>query len=443
VIGGPLAGIGLLEIGFALGGILVALLVGYLVGRAKVRVVEEEHQSSRVKLGRAEKQIGELGRRIAKMRGERDTVANLALSLPEVFRKLNRPDLDDREVRRLIYMLANSLFQPEQFLLYWLDKDQKRLKLVVAHGLDYIPPELEIVQVGKGKIGWVARHELEMLPEDWKKLSQAERVQVPDNHPLLRSDLIGPLVHPGTAGAQVLGVLCLGAPAIRPRDEKLMFQMVTNFGSMATVVARQRSVLRKQADHDGLTGLFNKRHFLSKLAPEMLVACDKKARPFSIFIFDIDNFKNYNDTNGHPAGDKLLRRMGKIITEHLRPQDVACRYGGEEFVIAMADTTKELALERAEKLRSLITQEPFDHREKQPLGMVSISGGIASSPRDARDVDTLIKISDEALYIGKKGGRNKITAHQGVQIGEAIDEDVLIAGGAGAPSDHWSGITGQ
>jgi len=281
-----------------------------------------------------------------------------------------------------------------------------------------------------------------MLPEDWKKLSQAERLQVPDNHPLLRADLVGPLVHPGTAGAQVLGVLCLGAPSIRPRDEKLMFQMVTNFGSMATVVARQRTVLRKQADHDGLTNLYNKRHFLGKLAPEMLVACDKKARPFSIFIFDIDNFKTYNDTNGHPAGDKLLRRMGRIIAEHLGPQDVACRYGGEEFVIGMPDTTREVAMERAEKLRRSITEEPFDHREKQPMGMVSISGGVAASPQDATDVETLIKLSDQALYVGKKSGRNRIAAHRSVQIGEVIDEDVLIPDGVALTSGLPRGTPG-
>jgi len=128
--GGGLLGIGVLGIGVALGSALAALMVGYLVGRARVRSAEEQHQSSRKLLGRAEKQIGELGRRIAKMRGERDTVANLAMALPEMFRKLNRPDLDDMEVCRLIHTLASSLFQPDQFLLYWLDNDQRRLKLV-------------------------------------------------------------------------------------------------------------------------------------------------------------------------------------------------------------------------------------------------------------------------------------------------------------------------
>ena len=425
-LGETTAGFGMVGIAVALGLAVVGLFIGYLIGSASVRVARAKQEESDGTLKRAEKQIGELGRRISKMRGERDTVANLSRALPEVMKNLNRAELNDKDVPRLIHTLASSLFQPDQMLLYWLDRDQKRLKLIYAHGMDRIPPELEMVTVGKGKIGWVARHELDMIPEDWAKVSQAERVQVPDNHPLLRADIIGPLVQHGNTGAQVLGVLCIGKPRIQPRDEKLMFQMVTNFGAMATVNARQRATLRQQADHDGLTSLFNKRHFLSKLAPEMLVECDKKAQPFSLFIFDIDNFKNYNDTNGHPAGDKLLRRMGRLIKNNLRPQDSACRYGGEEFVIAMANTTKDAAFERAEELRRSIETEPFDHREKQPLGCVSISGGIATSPKDHREVEGLIKLADKALYVGKESGRNRNTKHEAVEIGAGQDEDLLL-----------------
>ena len=425
-LGESAGGIDLAGIGLAIGLALVGLFIGFLIGRANARDAEASQGQSENHLKRAEKQIGELGRRIAKMRGERDTVANLSLALPEVMKSLNRAELSDKDVPRLIYTLASSMFQPDQMLLYWLDRDQKRLKLIFAHGVDKVPPELEMVIMGKGKIGWAARHELDMVPDDWAKVSQSERVKVPDNHPLLRADIVGPLLQHGNTGAQVLGVLTIGNPRIQPRDEKLMFQMVTNFGAMATVNARQRSTLRRQADHDGLTSLFNKRHFLSKLAPEMLVECDKKAQPFSIFIFDIDNFKNYNDTNGHPAGDKLLRRMGRLIKDHLRPQDAACRYGGEEFVIAMPNTSKDLAFELGDELRATIEAEPFDFREKQPLGCVSISGGVASSPKDHREVEGLLKLADQALYVGKESGRNRITKHEGVQIGAADDDDLLL-----------------
>jgi diguanylate cyclase (GGDEF)-like protein len=132
--------------------------------------------------------------------------------------------------------------------------------------------------------------------------------------------------------------------------------------------------------------------------------------------------------------------MGRMIKSHLRAQDVACRYGGEEFVIAMANTTKETAFERAEELRRIIEDEPFDFRDKQPLGCVSISGGIAASPKDHREVEGLIKIADEALYVGKKSGRNRITLHKGVEIGAGEDDDLLCMGD---PASAGSALPGQ
>ena len=147
-----------------------------------------------------------------------------------------------------------------------------------------------------------------------------------------------------------------------------MFQMVTNFGSMALVNAWNVKKLRSAAHHDGLTGLLNKRCFLADVARKALVQCEKSGKPFSMFIFDIDHFKNFNDTKGHPAGDELLKEMGSIIRQHLRRNDLACRYGGEEFLIAMPDTGAETAYELAEKLRTTIEQEPFEHRETQPAG---------------------------------------------------------------------------
>jgi diguanylate cyclase (GGDEF)-like protein len=150
----------------------------------------------------------------------------------------------------------------------------------------------------------------------------------------------------------------------------------------------------------------------------MLVTCEKEAQPLSVFIFDIDHFKNYNDTNGHPAGDELLRSIGRLIKHSLRPGDVACRYGGEEFIIAMTETDREAGYEQAEKVRKTIAATRLQHGEKQPLGMISISGGVASFPKDGTSVSELIQLADEALYQSKKGGRNRVTLYKGVEIGD-------------------------
>ncbi len=403
--------------------VLVALLLGNMMGRSGKGQLQAETTTLRNTLERLETDARDHNRTVARMRSELGTVANLALHLPHVVRDMNRKDLEPSEVPRLIFQLAHALFQPEQILLYGVRTTNgpmgrgSELTLVAHRGLKHVPDALKTVPMGEGKIGWVAQHELDMLSEDWEKLVRTERLQVPANHPSLSPDVIGPLAHHSRKGQQLLGVLCIGSPGIRPRDEKLMFQMVTNIGSLALVSAKNMKTLKTMANHDGLTGLLNKRCFTGELAANSLVECEAKARPFSIFIFDIDHFKNYNDTNGHPAGDALLRRMAGLIKQQVRPGDMACRYGGEEFVVAMPDTDREAALELADKMRAMIASTDFEHREKQPLGHVSISGGVASFPKDGNSVSELIKLADQSLYISKKGGRNRVRLYEGVSIG--------------------------
>jgi hypothetical protein len=281
---------------------------------------------------------------MTRLRQEHGTVAQLAMSLPSVVRDMNRNDLDVGEVPRLIVQLANAIFQPGKLLLYWVpgrragDGRPRELRLVEHRGFDKVPEALRTIPMGTGKLGWVAQHELDMGLEDWDKLRRAERVEVPDNDPGFKAEIIGPLVRYTQDRQQVLGVLAVADLGARPREPKLMLQMVTNFGSMALVSSQNMKKLRSMANHDGLTELLNKRSFLSDLGPRSLLECERDAKRFSVFIFDIDHFKNYNDTNGHPAGDELLKQMARLIRANLRPGDIASRYGGEEFVVGMPDT---------------------------------------------------------------------------------------------------------
>jgi diguanylate cyclase (GGDEF)-like protein len=400
-----------------------AFAVGLVVGRAGRGRMRADVESLEGQLRHAEDAAAENGRAMAKLRHDHGTVASLALNLPHVVRDMNRNDLDPAEVPRLILQLANAIFQPGQVLLYWVrsrpgaDWKTRELRLAAQRGFDSVPASLRSIAMGHGKLGWVAQHELDMLPEDWTTLSRTERVDVPDNDPSFTAEIIGPLVQHATDRPQVLGVLALGKLGMRPRDPKLMLQMVTNIGSLAMVSSQYKKKLQSMANHDGLTEMLNKRSFLSDFAPKALLACERDAKRFSLFIFDIDHFKNYNDTNGHPAGDELLRGMGRLIKSNLRPGDFACRYGGEEFVIAMPDTDAEAALAQAEKVRQAVAVTAFAHGERQPLGHVSISGGVTTFPRDGASVAELVQHADEALYESKKGGRNQIRAYRGVEIG--------------------------
>jgi diguanylate cyclase (GGDEF)-like protein len=245
-------------------------------------------------------------------------------------------------------------------------------------------------------------------------------------------------MHHGTDQQAVVGVLCIGAPQIRPRDPKLMFQLVTNLSTLALSNASNVKRLKSMANTDGLTGLLNKRAFTEDRARQLMVQCERQARPFAVFIFDLDNFKNYNDTNGHPAGDDLLRRMGQLITELLRPTDLACRYGGEEFVVAMPGTDREQALEQAERIRAAVANGTFEHMHLQPLGHISISGGVAAFPKDGQSVSELIRRADEALYQSKKGGRNRVSAYRAVEIGAS--EVQVEAAAAAVEADAELGV---
>ena len=402
--------------------ILVAAGISFACGRLGRRQLLEEREELRTQLERsADSSSEQVKRAIAKMRREQATVANLALALPAVVRDLNRDDLDPADVPPLILQLAEALFNPRRILLYGFrsgDKAERTLYLSAHRGLNDVPPELREIRLNQGKIGWVARNELDMLSEDWETLKVTERVEVAENAPGLPFEIIGPLVHHAKQRQQVLGVLCIGDPQNRPREEKLMFQMVTNFGSLGLITAHNLKRLRIAARHDGLTGLLNKKFFLEQVATTGLVACERRAQPFSIFIFDIDHFKTFNDTNGHPAGDALLRQMGQLIRGQLRAGDLACRYGGEEFVLALPNTDGAAAQEVAERLRRTIEAEPFEHRQSQPAGFVSISGGVAAFPQDGSSVTELIARADEALYRSKKGGRNRVTRFKGVEFGE-------------------------
>ncbi|NIT03413.1 diguanylate cyclase, partial [Candidatus Saccharibacteria bacterium] len=174
-------------------------------------------------------------------------------------------------------------------------------------------------------------------------------------------------------------------------------------GDLAGIALRNTEFLtaaKKEAITDPLTGLYNRRHFFDEAAEAVLKASSYEF-PLSIFIFDIDNFKNYNDTNGHSEGDVLLKEMGGLLKKHTRSTNTVARYGGEEFIVLIRDCDKDQAMAYAENIRKLIESHPFNHREKQPLGFVSISGGVASYPADGKSIKEIVELADRALYRSK------------------------------------------
>ncbi len=165
--------------------------------------------------------------------------------------------------------------------------------------------------------------------------------------------------------------------------------------------------LATQATTDGLTGLRNFRFFQQQLRTELLRS-RRLNNPVSLLMIDVDNFKLYNDRNGHPAGDQILIEVSAIIRRRLRATDVSCRYGGEEFAVLLLDTPKRAAASVAGELRSLVEDFAFPDRERQPSGRLTISIGVATFPDDAKDAQSLLKGADDALYRAKALGRNRV-----------------------------------
>ena len=170
-------------------------------------------------------------------------------------------------------------------------------------------------------------------------------------------------------------------------------------------LAEANSRLAQLAVTDGLTGLYNHRHFHERLALEV----ERSARnglPMSLLMIDVDHFKHYNDHHGHPAGDDVLRTVARLLTEGRRANDMVARYGGEEFSVILVDTAKFTAAKLAERIRERVAQYPFPFGDEQPSGHLAISVGVASFPDDAGEAETLIRAADGALYAAKHAGRD-------------------------------------
>jgi diguanylate cyclase (GGDEF)-like protein len=402
----------------------VALVYGVLGSRLRRAAAEIEHLKG--DLSRAEAQTRDQTRTVARLRNEQRSISNLARTLPNVVRELNSMDLDRRTIPNLLIQLVEALFEPEQILVYLVRSPgdegdtPKEIYLRSQRGFREVPDAIQRVRIGEGKIGWVAAHRVEMLTEDWLNLTRTEGRNLDSNHPALRLDMIAPLVQHKGMKEHILGVLCVGRPSVRPRDEKLMLQVVTNLAALALMNTRNVGKLAEQAHHDGLTGLLNKNQFMFELG-KLFYHADRAAQPLAVFIFDIDHFKTYNDANGHPAGDELLKRMATLIRENLRPEDMASRYGGEEFVVAMPETDGETATQIAERIREAIATHPFPHGATQPGGRLTISGGVAAFPVNGTNSTELIMHADQALYQAKAAGRNRVIRYRGVEIGDVDD----------------------
>ena len=158
---------------------------------------------------------------------------------------------------------------------------------------------------------------------------------------------------------------------------------------------------------DGLTGLYNKTYGKGQME-RLFASSERYKNSLSLIVIDMDDFKKYNDTHGHLAGDDLLKTFAKLLQDETRKSDIVFRYGGEEFVILAPNTTAQNAKKLAEKIQDSLQDYSFPLAITQPLGKISVSIGIASFPLHAKNLKDLLYYADKAMYKAKKQGKDQV-----------------------------------
>ena len=176
--------------------------------------------------------------------------------------------------------------------------------------------------------------------------------------------------------------------------------------SMAIANVKLRDQLRDQSIRDPLTGLFNRRYLLDTCRREFARSA-RMRQSVSMLSIDVDQFKKFNDNHGHDAGDMVLRAVGDCLETSFRAEDIACRYGGEEFIVVLPGADPAMAARKAEELRGKI-ESLIVHYMDRNLPRVTISIGVAAFPACGDNPQAVIRAADEALYRAKAGGRNRI-----------------------------------
>jgi diguanylate cyclase (GGDEF)-like protein len=207
-----------------------------------------------------------------------------------------------------------------------------------------------------------------------------------------------------TNGTYVNGIL-ISQNILKSGDKIEIGETVLRFSYNDEIEEQYHAKLFTFASTDSLTGMYNKRYILNEMENQMKIV-KRSQRLFSIVMLDLDDFKKINDTHGHLAGDEYLRKIAQTITRSLREQDTASRFGGEEFLILLPETTLEGAYKLAERIRQKIEKMKLDFQGNSIHS--TISAGVSQFDSDFSDAESFIRSADIALYRSKNEGKNRV-----------------------------------
>jgi diguanylate cyclase (GGDEF)-like protein len=321
--------------------------------------------------------------------------------------------LDLQKILQTIMEKISDLLQPDTWSLLMLDEKTQELYFEIAIGSGADKLKDVRLKLGEGVAGWVAQHGEPVLVEDVRSDERfTGRVDE-----LTNTETRSIVCVPIKARGHVLGVVelvnALGRPSFGAEDIPIL-KSLADYAAIALENARYVQRIHELTITDDCTALYNARHLNFVLDTE-IYRSNRYGYEFSVIFIDLDYFKQVNDVHGHLVGSKLLWMIGDLIKGNLRMIDYAFRYGGDEFVVLLPQTSKENALLVVRRVRELLNSRVFFGEERMNI-KVTASFGVASFPGDGRTRKELLLKADEAMYLVKNTTRDNIAlAGQGIR----------------------------
>jgi diguanylate cyclase (GGDEF)-like protein len=298
-----------------------------------------------------------------------------------------------------------AYFRPDTWSLLMVDEEKGELYFAIAVGDAAEALKSVRLKLGEGIAGWVAQNgESLLVPDVYTDPRFAKRIDEMTKWQT-RSIICIPL----KSKHRVLGVIQLINVDMEGfgGNEMLLLQALADYAAIAIDNARAVEKIQELTITDDCTGLYNARHLYKTLEAEVYRST-RFGYEFSILFLDLDHFKTVNDTHGHLIGSRLLAEIGYAIKAHLRLIDYAFRYGGDEFVVLLPQTSKEAALVVARRLRDVFRKEAWLKSEGLNLN-IRASMGVATFPEDAKSAHEIIRQADEMMYAVKNTTRDNVS----------------------------------
>jgi diguanylate cyclase (GGDEF)-like protein len=328
-------------------------------------------------------------------------------ALEEVYKSI-APVLDRDLLYKTILDKTTELIGAERGSLMMLDKKKEYLSIKAAKGIDSDLHKGIKVKVGTGISGSIAASGVPVMVADIEE-------EVPRHRRVSKYKTGSFLAIPLKMDDRVIGVLNVSdkiTGGAFSEDDLLLLLSLANYAT----IALERGTYYSMSEEfklismtDPLTGLFNRRYFRERLFEEV-ERVKRHSGCFATFVIDIDNFKGFNDTYGHVAGDEMLKSVSRAIRGAVRGMDIVARYGGEEFNVLLPHTTKQESWIIAERIRQSV--EALHPTSSAVNELPTISVGIAEFPIDAKSIDELINNADRAMYAAKKMGKNRVVFYE-------------------------------